>query len=204
MSADVMGRIDMRQMIRLLTYLMLIPASGAMAQDRGQVSLFGGYSYSTDVFHSKNGWDASIAANVWKHFAIVADISGYYASYVPVTYSFSPTASTQDSRIKYRDYSFMFGPRYLQTPGKKWTPFAHVLFGAYRGDRNVSGPIWNDADSGSFSALAVGGGLDVALNNRISLRAVQVDYFHLGNNGPWGRFGRVAFGVVFPLKKSLE
>jgi hypothetical protein len=38
----------------------------------------------------------------------------------------------------------------------------------------------------TYFASAVRGGLDITLNNRISLQAIQFDYVLLGGQGFWG------------------
>jgi hypothetical protein len=57
------------------------------------------------------------------------------------------------------------------------------------------------AVSTGFS-LAIGGGLDVKVNDRLAIRAFQLDYFRpIVNDEPNNR-GRLAFGVVLRLGKK--
>ena len=58
--------------------ILFVPPTTLKAQERGEVSVFGGYSYSPELFDSQNGWKASISGNVMTHLALVGDFSGYY------------------------------------------------------------------------------------------------------------------------------
>jgi hypothetical protein len=173
---------------------MMVPA--ARAQDKGEISVFGGYSHSWNI-SANQGWNASIAGNVAKHLAFVADFSESNGS---VKYS-SPNFRSEDN---YRNFGFLFGPRYVNTVRKRWTPFAHALFGLERLRTEGQGTSGLTAFSyGPFAenafAAAFGGGIDIRLNNRVSVRALQFDGVGIDNNGYWGYYLRASFGAVFRL-----
>ena len=161
----------------------LIPAT---AQEVPKAEVFGGYSWSGGNFH---GWNTSLTGNVTKRFGIVADFSGHYGSELGLV------------RVNQHAHSFLFGPR-ISFRGKRLTPFAYGLFGATRfAESAVINGQRLSAVSNGFS-LAIGGGLDVKVNDRIAIRAFQLDYFRpIINDEPNNR-GRLAFGVVLRLGKK--
>ena len=171
----------------------------AKAQERGDVSVFGGYSHRWNA-NAIHGWNASLPGNVTNHMALVADFSGYY-------WSDSYAASSYQSEYQSRNYSFLFGPRYVHTIQKRWTPFAHALVGLERdtgegwysigSTRTFYGP-----SSSHMLALAFGGGIDIRVSNRISVRALQLDGVGLESQGFWGYYLRASFGAVIHLRKA--
>ncbi|HMJ25508.1 MAG TPA: hypothetical protein VK475_06750 [Pyrinomonadaceae bacterium] len=167
--------------------LVFLPLLPALAQDVPKAEVFGGYSWSGGNFH---GWNASATGNINRRFGIVADFSGHYGSDpgVPIL-------------VKQNAHSLLFGPR-LSFRGKRLTPFVYGLFGATRFAESavISGQHLSAVSTG-FS-LAIGGGLDVKVNDRIAIRAFQLDYFRpIVNDEPNNR-GRLAFGVVLRLGKK--
>jgi hypothetical protein len=95
----------------------------------------------------------------------------------------------------------MIGPK-VAARGGRVVPYGHALFGfAYR-QTTTENPAFfgrvNDSE-GAFS-MALGGGFDVKLNRRISIRALQVDYVRTAFDPSWGTSphnARIATGVVF-------
>jgi len=168
------------------------------AQDRGTLSVFGGYSQPVVNLDRGHGWNASVAGNLTKHFALVADVSGYYSS---SDYTTSMISSEDQSS----QHIFLFGPRYMYTIKERWTPFAHALFGWDRmaeSGRNAFGSTAFEYDrSDNAFAVAFGVGLDYKVNNRFSIRPIQIDGVGLrsGDGWGWGYFIRTSFGAVFYL-----
>jgi hypothetical protein len=175
----------------------------AKAQEKGEISVFGGYSYRWNT-NENHGWHASIAGNIARHLAIVGDFSGHYGSNSYAGYAFQ----TGD---RSRGYAFLFGPRYVHTIQKRWTPFAHALVGVERhssegwyswgGETNK---ISYGPNPDNVFAVAFGGGLDINLCRRISVRALQVDGVGIADGGFWGYYVRASVGVVFHLNKLPE
>lgn len=167
-----------------LVFVALLPV---VAQEVPKVEVFGGYSWSGGNFH---GWNASATGNITRRFGIVADFSGFYGSDAggPIL-------------VKQTGHSFMAGPR-LAFRGKRFTPFVYAVFGATRFDESavVAGQRLSDSSTGFSSA--VGAGLDVKVNDRIAIRAFQIDYFRPVIFGEASNRGRLAFGVVLNLGKK--
>jgi hypothetical protein len=167
--------------------LIIVASLPAMTQDVPKAEVFGGYSWSEGNFH---GWDASVTGNVTKRFGVTADFSGHYGS-----------ESGQPILVNQHEHSFLFGPRFAFR-GKRLTPFVYALFGAtnFRESAIISGQRVSATDTGFSSA--VGGGLDVRVNDRVAIRAFQLDYFRPIINDEANNRGRLAFGVVIRLGKK--
>jgi hypothetical protein len=61
---------------------------------------------------------------------------------------------------------------------------------------SVSCVNFGGGDHGNGLGMAFGGGLDVRLNNRIDIRAVQVDYNPIRSSGVTDNNLRIGFGIV--------
>jgi opacity protein-like surface antigen len=179
----------------------------AMAQDAPKVEVFGGFSFvkvdtSTALKGTTfdwldlnlKGWNGSIAINGNKWAGFVADFGGYYG--VTVT---NPSKPISGAWMDYRIQSIMVGPRITLSRGKA-SPFVHALFG-YAGVRTSASHIVN---SERDFAMAIGGGVDVNLNSRVAIRAVQLDSFMARTvlTGNFAKNLRLSTGVVFKLGKS--
>ena len=167
--------------------LVVLTLQPAKAQEVPKAEVFGGYSWAGGNFH---GWNSSITGNITKRIGIVADFSGHYGSELD-----GSVLIQQDA------HSFLFGPRF-SFRGKRLTPFVYALFGATRFHESaiISGQKLSDSDTGFTSAL--GGGLDVKVNDRIAIRAFQLDYFRPNFFGETHNRGRLAVGVVLHLGKK--
>lgn len=194
--------------MRKITVLLLVVFCGALAiaQDAPKVEVFGGYQYTsvdTKGFADRlsfNGWDADIAFHATKNVSIVGDISGAYKSETAVIPGVGEVTG------KLRLYNYLFGPRFSFDSGKV-TPFAEALFGV--GHASVGGSV-TGLGSGSVGsngfAMALGGGLDVNVNQNFAVRVAKFDYIlnHVSADG-FGLTGtsenlnnfRLATGVVF-------
>jgi hypothetical protein len=149
----------MRTTLVLAGLLLLLPGS-AVAQETPKVEVFGGYSYLRAnprggfIGSNADGWNASGAWNWNKRLGLKADVAGHYC------------CTNQGQRM----HDFLFGPQ-VNFRRKKINIFFHGLVGVSYGNA----PAVNFSDT--VLAWAGGGGLDVRLNDRFSVRAAQVDYF---------------------------
>lgn len=152
-----------------------------------QAEVYGGYSYAGS---GSNGFDVSIAANVNKWFGVVADFGGQYSTF-----------NDQGFTEKIRSHSYLIGPR-ISLRKKRATPFVHALFGGARVNTETDefGPLVTFSDT-SF-AMALGGGLDVKVNEQIAIRAFQIDYLRTSFFGGTQNKGRIAAGIVFRFGKK--
>ena len=167
--------------------LIIAASLPALAQDVPKVEVFGGYTWAGGNFH---GVTTSITGNINSWFGVTADFSGHYGSEQD-----GPVLINQDA------HSFQAGPRFSRR-GKRFTPFAYALVGVTRfhASATVGGQHLSDSDTGFASTL--GGGLDVTVNDRVAIRAFQIDYFRPNFFGETHDRMRVAVGVVFRFGKK--
>jgi opacity protein-like surface antigen len=98
--------------------------------------------------------------------------------------------------------SFILGPRYSWHHANRIVPFAQLLMGgAHTSGALTSGTTGLTGSENAF-AMALGGGVDVLLRSRVTLRALQVDYYLTGfANGAKNNQNsiRIGAGIVFNL-----
>jgi len=145
----------------LTTSIILVFSCFTAAQENPKVQIFGGYQFTHVALDingfNLNGWNASSSGYVSKYLGVSADFSGSYGSSLGVSN---------------KTYTYLIGPVVRLPNRSKMTPFGHVLFGgAYL---NVSSLSIGGSDN-SFS-WAMGGGVDVYENSRVSVRLAQVDW----------------------------
>jgi outer membrane immunogenic protein len=153
--------------LSLLTLLSLCSAP-AQAQETPKVDVFAGYSYvrenpgpsGGDSF-SLNGGSASVTYHIKDWISGVADFGGYHNGDI--------LGSGVDGTLS----TYLFGPRISYRSYKHFRPFAEALFGVAHAGASISGGL--NGSQNSF-AMAIGGGVDYRISNRLSLRPLQVDY----------------------------
>lgn len=138
----------LRRML-LVFGLSIFASLSAQAQDKAE--LFGGFSYLRFRSSNLNGWEISGQYRFTDWLGGVADVDGHYGSINEVGTS---------------TYTYLFGPQ-ISLPSSV-SPFGHLLLG---GAHNSTGGIGNS----SFS-MALGGGIDAELADRIHWRLIQEDY----------------------------
>jgi len=185
------------------------------AQDKDKrFEVFAGYSYMRiddhrsnnpiDHVGSLNGFEVAVTGFVTKRFGITGDFSTGFAG--------GTEAVTGGSlRFSSSNFSFYAGPHYRFTNTSRITPFVHALVGASNNRFNydftpTTGGLAHVSQSSTDFAMALGGGLDVRVYKRISVRLFQIDYNpvfspanpQLGANTSV-RFDNVRFssGIVF-------
>jgi opacity protein-like surface antigen len=170
-----------------MSCLILLASTPGLAQDVPKFEVFGGYSWAGGNFH---GWNTSVTGNINQWFGVTADFSGQYGS-------------EQDGtvRINKDAHSFLFGPR-LSRRGKRFVPFGYAIFGVTRFHESavILGQRLSRSDTGFSSAI--GGGLDLKVSDRFTIRTFQLDYFRPNFFGEAHNRGRLAFGVVVNIGKK--
>jgi opacity protein-like surface antigen len=179
-----------------------LPLAASAQEVAPKVEIFGGYSYLRDDTIggvNAHGFNTSLAGNITKHVGIVGEFSRFTNSEsVPVPIPNFPNVTVNSNVLTY-----LFGPRIILHRGKA-DPFVHALFGGVRENEEVPGrPVFPITDN-AF-AFALGGGLDVKVNDNFAIRVAQIDYLgdklgdelgsHTGNNF------RYSAGVVIRLGK---
>jgi hypothetical protein len=142
------------------------------AQDVPKAEVFGGYQLLHSDDASVHGFTGAVEGNLNKNFGIVGDF-GF---------------GRKDS-VNF--ITFLGGPR-ANYRADKFRVFGHGLFGMMR--------MSDSSASDTNFAMAFGGGVDFAANNKISIRPGQLDIMKVKYDGGWSDvIVRYSAGIVFKL-----
>jgi len=163
---------------------------------------FGGFSQSLNCA----GAGGTIAYNFTSLIGLAADMGGCKF--------FGDTLGSAGVGVSGNQFTFLFGPRFTF---RNSTPFVPFVEGNFGGDRislscnnglNPCSYVFPYGGSVSKTAFAMtwGGGFDIKLNKKISIRAVQAEYLYTrfgnecglsicGNNNNQNSF-RLKSGIV--------
>ena len=177
-----------------------LPLAVSAQEVAPKVEIFGGYSYlradtGAIVIESvsAHGFNTSLAGNITKHIGIVGEFSRF-------TVSQGFTASVVGRvNVDTNVVTYLFGPRITPHRGKV-EPFVHALFGGARENNKLSGGMVNELTENAF-AFALGGGLDIKVNDNFAIRVAQVDYLGDRIGGETANSFRYSVGVVIRLGK---
>ena len=165
-------------------FVVMAASSLSLGQVAPRWEVFGGYSYrnidsTTLGFASRsnlNGFDAEGTFNITPRWGATVDVGGQYGSQLTL-------------------YNFLIGPQYsLRRDKSKF--FVHGLFGKAQNTVNISTATRNGFESVGRT-LGAGGGYDIDLTPRFTLRAVQADYLRTQTFGTNQNDLRVSAGLVF-------
>jgi opacity protein-like surface antigen len=189
----------MKKPLFLASLLALCLPLAASAQEVApKVEIFGGYSYlRDDALNGVNahGFNTSLAGNITKHVGIVGEFSRFTNSE-----SLSPVPILGSITVNSNVLTYLFGPRIVLHRGKA-EPFVHALFGgARRNDKFPGRPVAPVTDN-AF-AFALGGGLDVKVNDNFAIRVAQIDYLGDKLVGQTRNNFRYSAGIVIRLGKQ--
>jgi Outer membrane protein beta-barrel domain len=189
----------MNKMLLNLLFLLAF-ATISLAQtsdDYKKGELFVGYSgmvVDIDSDEEKdpfNGVNVSGVYNFSKYVGVKGDFSTHHKS-------ISETTGTTTIKIGASVQNFLGGVQIKNNSNEgRFKPFAHALAGVGRikASARVLGTSLSEAQSG-FS-MAFGGGIDVRVNKRISIRLLQADFNPIWIDGEKSNNVRVGFGIVF-------
>ena len=174
----------MRKLVISMSVILFLPAMlagqsteprGAVEDNGGRATLFGGYNYLRNNSNGFNGWQGQGTFNFSRHLGVTADISGDYRT--PVSVSLLGVTASAHQRL----YTYLFGPTVTANFGRS-SVFGRALFGHAHSSlgAGVNIPIIGGVSTGLTSAnafaMAFGGGIDIGVTRHIAIRAVQVDY----------------------------
>jgi opacity protein-like surface antigen len=168
----------------------------AVAQDVPVAELSGGYSYvhasAGDPSKTLNmhGWNAAFAVNVNQIAGLVIDMGG----------AIGPPRGPNGSELfseKTRAFTLMAGPRINVRKGRV-TPFVQALFGYARVIKG--GNTINEEKEHDF-AMAYGGGVDISLNQLISIRPAEVEYLAVKSGPTLLNNVRYSASIIFKFGK---
>lgn len=143
--------------------------------------------------YNANGGFTDLEYNLTRTLGVVADLG--------VNYVGTPNGIS----VKDTTFEYLFGPRVNFRRHGRWNPYAQALFGQERfsnGFAPGTPGTYTGAAQSNF-AMALGGGLDIAVSHTLSLRPIEVDYMPLqigyGNQRFTQNDFRYAAGVVLRL-----
>jgi hypothetical protein len=179
--------------IGILACFFAIPAAAQEPVPKVEVSVDYSYfrfnpSLSQLRNRSYNGGGGSFNFNLTKHFGIKAEFMGYGSTSWTTTFAnpiVTPSGTIPAGTFQSQGnmFTYLFGPTYtIRTSRVNY--FGEILFGGSNtnGYANLIKSI--DAGGGTISAsgaqhpftMAIGGGLDIKINNSIAFRPVEIDY----------------------------
>jgi opacity protein-like surface antigen len=201
----------MKARFAVLLAVALLLCSVSLAQDSPKAELTGDYSYFRlnpglpSVWNSQNlnGGGGQIALYFKPWLALAADLQGY-GSFTQCPKSSSEFTACAQGNL----FTYTFGPQIKYRAGKL-EPFAEVLLGGAHSNFYANACNKNTGICGSKSpsnnafALAIGGGVDIAVSSKFAIRLVDADYelTRFGNNFTGGNNSQSNFrfqtGVQF-------
>lgn len=200
----------MKLRFAVLFAAVLIFCGAAFAQDSPKVELTGDYSYYRvnpglpSYFNSQNlnGGGGQVALYLNKWFGVAGDFQGY-GSYTQCTKPGSEVTGCASGNA----FTFLFGPQIKYRAGK-FEPFAEVLVGGahtnfYANACNNLELCGSKSPTNNAFAVAIGGGVDIAVSSKFAIRLVDADYelTRFGNNFTGGNNSQSNFrfqtGVQF-------
>lgn len=168
---------------------------------------FVGYSnQQIDAFErlTYHGFEGAYVRNVSRYFGIKADVSGAYRNEdFEGTFSTAPgVTSTFRSESKNSLYNFLGGVQVKDNASKaRFKPFGHALAGVAHNRSKIksSGSNLPTQDFTFYDtgfAAALGGGLDIKVNDRFDFRVIQVDYNPIYSRRRFDNNVRFSIGLV--------
>ena len=201
----------MRNAVVVVVLLLCFSVFG-VAQELPKFEIYGGWSYvrpdggGSDM-NPTNGWNASVNIILNEYFSIELEGAGHYASYMDPDNGDGTILKPASAR----SHDLSFGPRFTFRENDRYQPYYHALIGVRHtgwddfvglDESNENGlsdvGLWNAGKLNNF-IMTFGGGLDVVVTPKVSIRAFQADYVierFYGDMIPELRFG---VGVVYKV-----
>jgi len=187
----------MKRVLSLAALLLIFPTIAlAQSEDYKRLEFFGGYSA---LNFDNLGGDTDIAAindvlgkkNTLRGFNLA--LTGNFHKYVGATFDYSLHVRTDDfslpagsGNVDNNVQNFLGGIQIknnTEDAAPRFKPFGHALFGVAHQRITINSPqlpaIFGISDfhvNETSFAMAFGGGVDIKLNHRFDIRAVQVDW----------------------------
>jgi hypothetical protein len=203
-----------------LTFILSVAAfaqtTTTVSDEYNKNEFYGGFSHQRVDSGDRgyNGFEVAYVRNVHRYFGIKADVS---AAFRKNEFSLSQVdANNQPYSYRGRAsnslYNFLGGVQIKDNaPKGRFKPFAHALigvavnrakFGALTCTSGACPSFVTNSTGDTFTdtgfAGAFGGGLDIRINDKIDLRAIQIDYNPIYSSSRVDN--NVRFGVGLVIK----
>jgi opacity protein-like surface antigen len=167
----------------VLVGLVLLSVSAALAQDAEfpKVETSPAFMYIRTPVSTANysasfncaGGGGTLAYNFSSLIGIAADLGGckYFGQTIP----------TLSTKVDGSAFTFLFGPRLTFRSKSPFRPFTELNFGGMRISLQCTDTSLCPGQptySKTAFAMTVGGGFDIKLSNKLSLRPVQAEYLY--------------------------
>lgn len=173
---------------------LLLIGFAAWAQEYPKVEVGANYSYLRFApsgpytkGHSLNGGGGSLVYNFNEYLGIKMDLQGFTSSVTGFNIPSNPTFPLGAvGNVQGNMFTYLFGPQ-IKVRAHNFQPFGHLLFGGAH--TNVYGnafrqlcinpgdcPTITKAPTAEAFALEFGGGVDIPINNIVSIRPAEIDY----------------------------
>ena len=123
---------------------------------------------------TQNGGSGYLEYNLNRYVGLVADLGGYH------------NGNINNFQIDNTVFTYLFGPRFNWRMSRV-TPYIQMLVGGARISASYFDPATSLRVAGHQNgfASALGGGLDIALTNHISLKPIQLEYLMTQDPNPF-------------------
>lgn len=194
--------------LSLGSILWLSPAT-ALAQGKGDVEVFFGITHVRLDYAGELAASGEDRLDLW---GVHADLTFYFSDHLGVTLDASfprrgidvvvPTeVGDLAATVEFSQATYLAGPRYRFTVGKKFTPSVQAMIGFTNGSvgtvtiEQLEVPIYLGLDESGFAAAA-DLNLDFSLGETFTLRLLQAGILYTGYGDGSQTSPRFAIGIV--------
>ena len=166
----------------------------------------GGWNVIASSFMLNRGANGSVAFNINEHFGIAGDVRYNQGDLLEGTFGLNspefPMIVQTPFVIRMKNVSALAGPRF-SLRNEYATMFVHALAGLdywrLNGKFAVAGEDYSTSANNSGFGVAVGGGFDVNVNEKIAVRVIQADYYLTRHMERRLNNVNLSFGIVFKI-----
>ena len=159
----------MKKLLVATAFICLLGIPAFAADDTPVFEIFGGYTLGlADTEDFADTYDEGIERFMFNGFTGAGEFNIRSWIGIPIEFTYAKASETGlGGEFKDKTFTFLVGPRFGYRSDRVRV-FGHALFGMQRND--YSSPYYN-YEPESRLAIAFGGGLDIAINEMISIRA---------------------------------
>jgi len=166
-------------------------------------------------FFLNRGATGSIAYNLNEYFSVVTDVRYNQGELMNGSFEFEVPIIDTSVKVQapfvmgVKNVSALAGPRfsYRNLLNGRATVFFHALAGLdywrLNNDYTVAGEILSDKTDKFSPGVAVGGGFDVTVNEKIAVRVIQADYYTTRQMERRMNNVNLSFGIVFRIGEKV-
>lgn len=164
----------------------------------------GNWADKDTSFFLRRGAVGSVAFNLNEYFSVAANVGYEQGDLIDGTFEFVSKETQALVQTPFvigiKNVSALAGPRisYRKDCG---TAFVHVLGGLdywrLNGAFTIDGQKKSENDNKFGPGVAIGGGVDINVHERVAVRVIQADYYLTRHMERWMNNVNLSFGIVF-------